>query len=106
MLARRIIAVSTDKAFGKKLSVALMAAGGTVDWHANPDELGKGDLAAALLVVHVAEAVDIATAAGLIGRLTSDGRAIVIIPASNLAAVVEVMQGSDRVAGMLAADEL
>ncbi len=106
MLARRIIAVSPDKAFGKKLSVALMAAGGTVDWHANPDELGKGNLAAALLVVHVAEVADVAMAANLVSRLTNDGKAIVIIPASNLANVVEVMQGSDRVAGMLAADDL
>ena len=35
MLARRIIAVSPDKAFGKLMSVGLKAAGGSVETHAS-----------------------------------------------------------------------
>src|SRR6185295_18939165 len=44
MLARRIIAVSPDKAFGRQLAVALKAAGGAVDLHQTLDGLGDGNL--------------------------------------------------------------
>ena len=53
MLARRIIAISPDKAFGKQLATALKAAGGAVDLHQSLDELGKGEIQAALFVVHL-----------------------------------------------------
>ena len=104
MLARRIIAVSPDKAFSKQISVALKASGGAVDTHNGVDSLGKGDLQAALLVIHLDGPL---AGAGpeLLGRLTGDTRVIAILPRSNLAAVVDIMQASDRVAGMLVAED-
>lgn len=103
MLARRIIAVSPDKAFGKQLAVALKAAGGAVDAHLSLDELGKGELQAALLVLHLDG--ELAGAAPVITRLTGETRVIVILPRTNLAAVVDIMQSSERVAGMMVADD-
>jgi hypothetical protein len=105
VLARRIIAVSADKAFGKRIATALRAAGGAVDGHASLDELGSGDLQAALVVLHLDG--DLAGAApAALQRLVGDTRLIAILPRSNLAAVVDIMQSSERVAGMLVADEL
>lgn len=106
MLPRRIIAVSPDKALSKVLSVALKAAGGVVDLHTTTEELGK-EIAAALVVVHVPEGSDANTVIPpLVARLTGDTRTIAILHASNLETIVEVMQSSDRVAGMLLADNL
>ena len=104
MLARRIIAVTPDKAFGKQLTVALKAAGGAVDTHLALDELVHGELSAALLVIHLdgsmADAAQV-----LLPRLTGETRVIAILPRSNLSAVVDVMQSSDRVAGMMVAED-
>jgi hypothetical protein len=103
VLARRIIAVSPDKQFGKQLATALKAAGGAVDLHQRIDELAKGELVAALVVLHLDG--ELATAAAeVLPRLTGDARAIAILPHSNLPAVVDVMQSSDRVAGILVAE--
>ena len=75
MLARRIIAVSPDKAFGKQLVIALKAAGGAVDLHPTVEELGSGDLQAALVVLHLDG--DLAAAGpAIVQRLTSDTRVI------------------------------
>lgn len=103
MLARRIIVLAPDKAFGKQLSVALKAAGGTVDAHTTLDELGN-QIQAALLVVHLdGEIAGIGP--DLLQRLIAETRVIAILPRSNLAAVVDIMQASDRVAGMLVAED-
>ncbi len=105
MLARRIIAVTPDKAFGKQLTVALKAAGGAVDTHLTLDELGHhGELAASLLVVHLDGAMA-GAAQILIPRLTGDTRVIAILPRSNLSTIVDIMQSSDRVAGMMVAED-
>ena len=104
MLARRIIALSPDKAFAKQLAVALKAAGGTVDAHLALDELGIGELAAALMVLHLDGAMTSA-APSLLPRLAGDTRVIAILPRSNLAAVVDLMQGSDRVAAIMIAED-
>lgn len=104
VLARRIIAVSPDKSFGKQLAVALKAAGGTVDAHQTLDELGTGPLQAALLVIHLDGALA-SVAPELLPRLTADTRVIAILPRTNLAAVVDIMQASDRVAGMMVAED-
>ncbi|HSK02706.1 MAG TPA: PEGA domain-containing protein [Kofleriaceae bacterium] len=107
MFARRIIAVSTDKAFAKQLAIALKAAGGTVDTFASLDELGAGlaaELDAALVVLHA----DAALAGEMMRRLEGawgDARVIVVLPRSDLAAIVEIMQGSERVAGLMIADD-
>jgi hypothetical protein len=104
VLARRIIALSPDKAFARQLAVALKAAGGTVDTHLSLDELGAGELQAALVVIHLdGEMAD--AAAGLIARMVGETRVIAVLPRSNLTAVVEIMQGSDRVSGMMVADD-
>jgi len=100
VLARRIIAVSPDKAFGKQLATALKAAGGAVDLHASLGELGNGELQASLVVLHL-EGDQSTAAAELLPRLSGDARVICILPRSNLAAVVDTMQASDRVAGLL-----
>ena len=105
MLARRIIAVSPDKGFGKQLATALKAAGGAVDLHQRVDELARGDIVAALVVLHLEG--ELATAAAeVLPRLTGDAKAIAILPHANLAAVVDIMQSSDRLAGILVAEDL
>ncbi|MFT3692224.1 MAG: PEGA domain-containing protein [Kofleriaceae bacterium] len=104
MLARRIIAVSPDKGFGKQLATALKAAGGTVDLHASIGELGVQEIQAALVVLHL-EGDSASSAAELLPRLTGDARVICILPRSNLAAVVDTMQASDRVAGLLTTEQ-
>jgi hypothetical protein len=105
VFARRIIAVSSDKAFGKQLAVALKAAGGAVDSYASLEEL-RGDNAEAALVVLHADGELAAEAMRAIEALTGDTKVIAILPRSNLAAVVDIMQGSERVAGMMVADDL
>jgi hypothetical protein len=104
VLARRIIALSPDKAFGKQLATALKAAGGAVDLHASLDTLGKGDLQAALVVLHLDGELGTA-AAEILPRLIADTRVICVLPRTNLAAVVDIMQSSDRVAGLLVAED-
>jgi hypothetical protein len=105
VLARRIIAVTPDKAFGKQLTVALKAAGGAVDTHLTLDELGHhGELVASLLVVHL-DGVMAGAAQLLIPRLTGDTRVIAVLPRSNLSTIVDIMQSSDRVAGMMVAED-
>lgn len=103
MLARRIIAVSPDKAFGKQLATALKAAGGTVDLHQRIDDLAKGELKAALVVLHLDGELSTA-AAEIVPRLSADAKVIVVLPRSNLAALVDIMQSSDRIAGAMVAE--
>jgi hypothetical protein len=100
MLARRVIALSPDKAFAKQLGTALRAAGGAVEVHQTLDGLGKGELQASLVVVHVdgelAGAVE-----QLAPRLASDGRLIAILPKPDLARTIAIMGISERIAGVL-----
>ena len=94
--------MSSDKAFGKRVAVALRATGGVVDSHARLADLGK-EIEAALVVVHCAdEPTDVLA---LLDRLAGDTRVIAILPRSNLAAIVDLMQASDRVAGLLVAED-
>jgi hypothetical protein len=103
VLARRVIAISPDKAFGKQLAIALKAAGGTVDSYSSLDNMSN-ELQAALLVMHLDG--DLAGAsASIVGRLVGDTRVIAVLPRSNLAAVVDIMQASERVAGMMVAED-
>ncbi|HEY1812362.1 MAG TPA: PEGA domain-containing protein [Kofleriaceae bacterium] len=100
MLARRVIALSPDKAFGKQLASALKAAGGTVDLHLSLEELGKSEIHAALLVLHLdGELVNAATE--LLPRLVGDTRVIAVLARGQLASVVDVMLRSDRVVAMM-----
>jgi len=105
VLAKRVIVVSAEKGYSRQLATALKAAGGTVDTHASLDTLGKGELQAALVVMHLDGALS-AAAAELVPRLTGDARVIAVLPRSNLPAVVDIMQSSERMAGILVAEEL
>jgi len=100
MLARRVIALSADKAFGKLMATALKAAGGVVEVHATVEALGRGDIQAALVVVHVAG--ELATRVEeLSRRLGGDARMIAILPSPALIQTVDVMKLSDKVVGIL-----
>jgi hypothetical protein len=104
-MARRIVVVAPDKAFGKQLAVAMRAAGGTVDVHLTLAELGTGELQAALVVAHfTGELADAAPT--LLARLASDTRVIAVLPRTTLAPVVDLLQASDRVAGVVVDDAL
>jgi PEGA domain-containing protein len=105
VLARRFLAISPDKTLGKRIAVALKAAGGVVDLHAAMGELGSGEITAALVVVHLdGELVD--ALPDLLARLSGETKVIAILPRTNLAATVDIMQASERVAGMMVAEEL
>jgi hypothetical protein len=105
MLSRRIIAISPDKALSKQITIALKAAGGAVETHQALDELGRGEIQAALVVIHLAD--DLAGALGdVLPRLAGDARLIAILPKPNLATTVDLLQASERVSAVLVADEL
>ena len=100
MLARRVIALSADKGFGKLMATALKAAGGVVELHGSVDGLGRGDIQAALVVIHVAG--ELANAIEHVSlRLGADARIIAILPTQTLTHTVEVMKQSDKIAGVL-----
>ncbi len=68
------------------------------------ESLGKGELRPALCVIHFDG--EIAAAAGsILARIAGDARVIAILPRSNLGAVVELMQASERVAVMMVAED-
>jgi hypothetical protein len=103
MLARRVIALSPDKAFAKQIGTALRAAGGAVEVHQTLDGLGKGELQASLVVVHVDG--DLAGAVEqLYPRLAGDGRLIAILPKPDLVRTIAIMGLSERIAGVLNAE--
>jgi len=104
MLARRVIAVSPDKAFAKQLGTALKAAGGAVETHQSLDALGRGELQAALVVIHLDGELAGALPA-ITARLAGDTRLVVVVPGHQLTQFVDVMRTSDRVAGVLVADD-
>jgi len=105
VLSKRVIVVSADKSYGKQLATALKAAGGTVDTHQSLSALGIGELQAALVCLHL-DGELASAAAEIVPRLTGDARVIAVLPRANLPAVVDIMQSSDRIAGILVAEEL
>jgi len=105
MLARRVIAISPEKAFAARLSLGLKAAGGSVETYPSLDSLAKGQIQAALVVVHlVGELRD--AMPEIAERLRKDSWLIAVLPKSNLVDTVANMQASDRMAGVLIEDEL
>jgi hypothetical protein len=81
----------------------LKASGGTVDVYQTLEGMSN-ELQAALLVMHLDGELTGASAE-LLGRLRGDTRVIAILPRSNLAAVVDIMQASERVSGMMVAED-
>jgi len=105
MLARRVIAITPDNAFAKRLSVGLKAAGGTVESYPSLDALAKGEIQAALVVVHLDGALkDCLTP--LSERLRKDAHLIAVVPKSDLLETVGAMKESDRVTCVMVADDL
>jgi PEGA domain len=104
MPARRILAVSPDESFADQLSVALALVDATVDVHRSLETLETSSFHVALCVIHVAG--ELAQAAdAIVPRLTGDCRVIIVLPRANLAATVALMQISDRVAGVMTAED-
>ncbi len=104
MLSKRIVAISADKAFSKRRSAGLQAAGGMVECVASPDDLAKGEIGADLVVVHMLENGAAMTAA-VAARIKKEGSLIVVIAASSLEQVVYAMK-IPRVTAVLVADEM
>ena len=95
VLARRIIAVSPDKAFGKQLAIALKAAGGAVDVaYRRSTSSAPASSRPRCVVVHLDGDARRRRRPSCSPRLTGDTRVIAILPRSNLAAVVDIMQAS------------
>ncbi|MDB4953688.1 MAG: hypothetical protein JWO36_1257 [Myxococcales bacterium] len=101
VLARRIVVVSPDEALGLKLETALEAVADTVELHRTVDSIVTP--AAALCVIHIDGEL---APSELLPRLTGLGPVIAVLPRSNLAAVVELMMPSDRIVGMMVAEQL
>ncbi|RMH38023.1 MAG: PEGA domain-containing protein [Deltaproteobacteria bacterium] len=109
MLARRAIAVSADKGIAKRIASGLMAAGCTAETAASLDDLAKGEIQAALVVLHIADGdVDAVRAAveECAARLRKDAWILVVLPRSDLKLAVAALQASDRLAGVLVEDDL
>ncbi len=105
MLARRVIAISPDKAIAKRISAGLMASGGTVESVPSPDALARGEIQAALVVLHLdGDSLDPLKEVG--ERIRKDGWIIVVLPKSDLKQTVAAMQLSSRIAGIFVADDL
>jgi hypothetical protein len=83
-----------------------MAAGGAVETLPSADSLGKGEIQASLVGYHAAGPNPASAVSPLLDRLRDNAWLIVILPKSNLEETVAVMQLSDRVAGVLVADQM
>ena len=105
MLARRVLALSVDKGFGKVIATALRAAGGVVELHADLADLGTGDLQAALVVVHLDGALA-GSLEELALRLRPDAYLIAILPTHALALSVDAMKLSERIAAVMVQPDL
>ncbi len=104
MLARRVVALSPDEAFAKRLGQGLMAAGAAVETHATLATLAPGPIHASLVVVQAVETL--ATVDAVAQRLADDARIIVVSPTATLADIVECMRVDARVVAVLDADSL
>jgi hypothetical protein len=105
MLARRVIALSPDKAFAKQLGTWLKAAGGAVETHLNLEAIGRGELQAALVVLHLDGELRGALP-DLVSRLDGDAQLVVVMPKHNLIEMVDIMRVSERISSVLIAEEM
>lgn len=103
MPSKRVLALAADKAFAKRMSAGLMAAGAAVETIPTLDELPAGELKADLVVIHSPTKLEALTAQ-VSARLSASSHLIVIIPTSSLEDTVRVM-AAGRVAAVLVADE-
>jgi hypothetical protein len=104
MLAKRAIALAADKHVARRIELAIMAAGSGVESFASLDALPRGKLVASLLVVHLDGELQGCLPA-LLERVP-EAPVIVILPSSQLELLVDAMIASDRLSGVLVADQL
>ena len=104
--ARRIIAVSPDPAFGAWLRAALGAADAAAEVavHGGLDSLGAGE-PASLYVLHL-DGELAGPPVRILARVPGTAPVLAVLPHPDLAAAVTVMQVSERVAGVVAAEDL
>jgi hypothetical protein len=97
----RIVVVSPDPAFTQPLVAGPLAEVATIEVHRTLDALGAGE-PPAMCVVHAGGAL--ARSPGELGSRLPDAPVIAVLPGADLATAVEVMQSSDRIAGVMTAD--
>src|SRR5215207_9827568 len=105
MLARRVIALSPDKAFAKQVGTWLKAAGGAVETHLNLEAIGRGELQAALVVLHLDGELR-GVLPDLVSRLDGDAQLVVVMPKHNLIEMVDIMRVSERISSVLIAEDM
>ena len=104
MATPRILVVSPEAGFGRMLGAALETVA-SVEVKPTLDALGTGELTASLCVIQFAG--DLAKAAAeRIPQLVGGCPVLAILPRSNLASIVELMQSSTRFVGALVAEDL
>jgi hypothetical protein len=99
-----LIAVSPDDAFGVQLASALAAVDLKVESYSDLSALGLDPLDGAFCVIHVAGAVA-ARLGDFVTNLARDCRIIAVLPRSDIVSLVEIMERTDRVIGMMVADD-
>lgn len=103
MLARRVVALAPDKTFGKLLTVALRAAGTTAEHIAEVSALTTDDLHSPLVVWHL-DPDALPQLGPVLARASATTQFIMIVPKGTLVHLVDVMQRTDRIAGVLLAE--
>ena len=105
MKLRRIIAVCADEEMAPRLVRALDASGGLVELVSTHEGLDPREPDVAACVVHLDGALADAGSA-VMGRVPRGCQVVFVLPRASLARVVELMQVSESVAGLVVAEEL
>ncbi len=103
MLACRIVTISSDHVFGQQLATALQDERRTVEVHQRLISLDTGT-PPALCVIHFDGDVG-GISSELLTSLTGTCPVIAVMPRADLVGVVDLMQSSARVAGMMVAED-
>lgn len=98
-MTARIVVVSPDPAFTQPLVAGPLAQIAAIEVHRTLDALDLG-VPPAMCVIHAGPA----RSPGELGPRLPDAPVIAVLPGADLATAVEVMQSSDRVAGVMTAD--
>src|SRR6266508_1911246 len=107
MLSKRVLVVAADKALAKRAAAGIMAAGATAEIVAAPEDLGRDDRRADLVVLHTPGTPEEAEqlVRDTSGHLRAAAHLIVLIPTPSLVHIVRVMQAG-RVEAVIVVDEL
>lgn len=100
-MTARIVVVSPDPAFTQPLVTGPLAEIAAIEVHRTLEALAAG-APPALCMIHAGGAL--ARSLGELGPRLPDAPVIAVLPGADLATAVEVMQSSDRVAGVMTAD--